>query len=144
MTGLTTVLFVAVVGCQFDCEDAAHLQKALLGAISARFDQSRLWEPLRVPSNQSPQPGGRTALAVMTLLGAGVPAQRDDLAHALPRLEAASLEGTYAIAARLMALSHLPADRRSPMGRDATRLLGAFDQAACGWDYGPVPRRACC
>ena len=120
--------------------DVAQMRDVLLTAISDRFSSTTLWEPTRVPSNQSEQPGGRTAFAVMTLLDAGIPAQRDDLAEAIPKLAAAKMTGTYAVAARLMAFRRLPIDRRTPMHDDVDRLLRAFDSTACGWDYGPIPR----
>lgn len=125
---------------QHSAHDVAQMRDALLAAISDRFDSQTLWEPSRYPSNQSKQPGGRTAFAVMTLLDAGIPAQRDDLAEAIPKLAAASMTGTYALAARLMAFRRLPLERRAPMYEDVDRLLRAFDHTACGWDYGPVPR----
>ena len=121
-------------------EDAAVVTTALLNAISDRFHPQRYWEPERVPSQQSAQPGGRTALAVLALLDAGIPAQRPDIASAINALERHSMEGTYAIAARLMAFARLPKGRLERARRDVGMLLESFDPKAYGWDYGPSPR----
>lgn len=121
-------------------EDAAVVTTALLDAISDRFHPQRYWEPERVSSQQSAQPGGRTALAVLALLDAGIPAQRPDIASAIDALERHSMQGTYAIAARLMAFSRLPKGRLERARRDVRMLLESFDPKAYGWDYGPSPR----
>ena len=121
-------------------EDARAMTESLLEAITDRFDTRRLWEPVRVSSNQSAQSGGRTALAVLALLDAGVPAQRPDIASAIDALEQHTMEGTYAIAARLMAFARLPKGRLERARRDVRMLLESFDPKAYGWDYGPSPR----
>ena len=121
-------------------EDAAEVTTALLKAISDRFHPQRYWEPSRAPSQQAAQPGGRTALAVLALLDAGLPAQRPDIASAIDALEQHPMEGTYAIAARLMAFARLPEGRLERAHRDVRMLLESFDPKAYGWDYGPSPR----
>ena len=82
--------------------DAHAISNAIVTEISDRWQEKSHWEPKKYPHNQSPQPGGRTAFAVLALLSSGVPSQRKDVDAALTSLEGCELEGTYAIAARIM------------------------------------------
>jgi len=116
------------------------MHQALLEEITSRFDHVRYWEPSRVPSGQSAQPGGRTALAVLALIDSGIPAQREDVAAALDALQEYEIKGTYAIAARLMAFVRLPDERLFRARADVRLLMDSFDPDGGGWDYGPNPR----
>ena len=112
---------------------------ALVAAILERHHPTRHWEPVRPPSDQSAQPTGRTALAVLALLDAGIPAQSPRVAAAIEWMSTTAADGTYAIAARLMVWCRLPDfDRERRL--ECQRLLERFSVEGGGWDYGPTPR----
>lgn len=83
-------------------EDVRAMLDSIVGTLLQRHHPSRHWEPVRPPSDQSGQPTGRTALAVLALLDAGLPAQTPSVAAAIDWMSATPADGTYAIAARLM------------------------------------------
>ncbi len=121
-------------------EPVERMTTALTQAILQRHHASRQWEPTRPPSDQSAQPTGRTAIAVLALLEAGMPAQDPRITAAVDWLARNQATGTYAIAARLMVWSRL-SDDFLPMAESATgQLLERFSIEGGGWDYGPKPR----
>ena len=112
---------------------------AIVEAILERHHPTRHWEPIRPPADQSAQPTGRTALAVLALLDAGMPAQSRRIAESIEWMSVTPADGTYAIAVRLMVWCRLPGrDRERRIECD--RLLERFSLEGGGWDYGPTPR----
>ncbi|MDG2021915.1 MAG: terpene cyclase/mutase family protein [Phycisphaerales bacterium] len=121
-------------------EPVERMTSALSEAILQKHHASRQWEPARPPSDQSAQPTGRTAIAVLALLEAGMPVQTPRITTAVDWLRRNPATGTYAIAARLMVWTRLN-DAFLPLARSATaRLLERFSIEGGGWDYGPDPR----
>ena len=120
-------------------EEVRAMLEALVAVILERHHPTRHWEPVRPPSDQSAQPTGRTALAVLALLDAGIPAQSPRVAAAIDWMSTTAADGTYAIAARLMVWCRLPDfDRERRL--ECHRLLERFSVEGGGWDYGPSPR----
>ena len=120
-------------------ETVRAMLDALIELIFERHHPTRHWEPIRPPSGQSPQPTGRTALVVLALLDAGIPARSPRVAAAIDWMSATPADGTYAIAARLMVWCRLP-DFERERRHECTRLLERFSAEGGGWDYGPSPR----
>ncbi len=120
-------------------ETVRGMLDALVEVILERHHPTRHWEPIRPPSGQSPQPTGRTALAVLALLDAGIPAQSPRIAAAIDWMSTTPADGTYAIAARLMVWCRLP-DFDRARRLECERLLERFSVEGGGWDYGPSPR----
>ena len=121
-------------------EPVERMIAVLTEAILERHHASRQWEPGKPPSDQSAQPTGRTAIAALALLEAGMPVQTPQIAAAIDWLGRTPADGTYAIAARLMVWTRLN-DRFLPAAERATRrLLERFSIEGGGWDYGPNAR----
>lgn len=120
-------------------ETVQAMLDSLVERMLDRHHPTRHWEPVRPPSGQSPQPTGRTALVVLALLDAGLPAQTPEVATAIDWLSRIPADGTYAIATRLMVWCRLPEFDRERR-RECDRLLERFSVAGGGWDYGPSPR----
>ncbi|MDE0889824.1 MAG: hypothetical protein OSA40_10245, partial [Phycisphaerales bacterium] len=121
-------------------EPVERMTSVLIKAILDRHHATRQWEPGKPPSDQSAQPTGRTAIAVLALLESGMPVQTPQITAAIDWLNQTPADGTYAIAARLMVLTRLN-DQFLPAAQVATRqLLERFSIQGGGWDYGPAPR----
>ena len=122
-----------------DRESIRGMLDALVETLWERHHPTRHWEPVRPPSDQSAQPTGRTALAVLALLDADIPARSPRVAAAIDWMAVTPADGTYAIAARLMVWCRLPGFDRERRG-ECARLLERFSVEGGGWDYGPSPR----
>jgi hypothetical protein len=121
-------------------EPVERMASVLIQAILDRHHPSRQWEPSKPPSDQSAQPTGRTAIAVLGLLESGMPVQTPQIAAAIQWLNRTPADGTYAIAARLMVWTRLSEGFRPAAEGEARRLLERFSIEGGGWDYGPRPR----
>jgi|GEM_PF-4508005 len=139
---------MAMAMAQNDPTEATEIRKepvqrmisVLTEAILERHHVTRQWEPGKPPSDQSAQPTGRTAIAVLALLESGMPVQTPQIAAAIEWLSQTPADGTYAIAARLMVWTRLN-ERFLPAAKRATRrLLERFSIEGGGWDYGPIAR----
>ncbi len=115
--------------------EAPEIALALSKEISERWQKHSHWEPEKYPPNQSPQPGGRTAFAVLALLSSGVHAQRSDVSAALKSLENTRLTSTYAVAARILAFCRLPESRLKRARQDVATVLSSVGGKHCGWGY---------
>ena len=88
-----------------DEDEVRAMVDALVARIRANHEPTRQWEPEVLPEGNVAQPTGRTALAALALLEAGVPAQSPKLLAAiglsddLSRSDLATAAG-HALAAR--------------------------------------------
>ncbi|MHC4415486.1 MAG: hypothetical protein ACYS0G_09400 [Planctomycetota bacterium] len=119
-----------------------HVQKAI-GAIVedlyARKDPTSFWEPARVPTGESRQTGGYTALTVLALLHAGQTYQDPRLRDAVASLEQAEMDGTYARAVRANVWAMLPPRFHDRLVADTRWLIDGFSEKAGGWTYQQTP-----
>jgi hypothetical protein len=105
-----------------------------------RFWDPPTWDPDR--HGQKAQVGGYTALVVLALLYAGESYQDPRIRDAVAHLEAAPLEGTYAVAVRAHVWAQLPDKFRKLLGADTKWLIDAFQQRPGGWGYEMKPKSA--
>ncbi len=144
---IATLMLVMVPAARSDAADPpvdeAEVQAmvtALVERIRELHQPDRHWEPANLPEGNTGQATGRTALAVLSLLEAGEPAQSEKVYEAIKWLAANPAPFTYAIAARIMVWTRLPEEFRPLAEADLRRLLENFSPEAGGWDYGPNPR----
>lgn len=109
--------------------------RAIVDELYQRKHDERFWEPSSLPSGQSEQEGGYTALVVLALVRAGESYQDPRLRDAVSYLEDVSIDGIYALAVRMMLWASLPPRFAPNLEADAKRLLAGFSFHARGWDY---------
>lgn len=109
--------------------------RAIVDELYQRKHDERFWEPGSLPSGQSEQEGGYTALVVLALVRAGESYQDPRLRDAVSYLEEVSIDGVYALCVRTMLWASLPPRFAPNLEADARRLLAGFSPTARGWDY---------
>ena len=120
-------------------KDVREAIDAIVGELYARKHPTHFWEPARLPTGQSKQTGGYTALAVLALLYAGETYQHPDLRDAVAYLQRVSVDGTYAVAVRLNIWAMLPPKFGDLLATDTKWLTDGFSAAAGGWTYRQAP-----
>ncbi len=119
-----------------------HVQRAI-GAIVqelyARKDPVRFWEPTKLPTGESKQRGGYSALVVLALLSAGETFQDPRLRDAVSYLETVGMDGTYAVSIRANVWAMLPPKFNELLADDTKWLVDGFSEGVGGWTYRQNP-----
>lgn len=112
---------------------------AIVQELYERKDPVRFWEPAKLPTGQSKQTGGYTALTVLALLSAGQTFQDPRLRDAVSYLERVDMDGTYAVALRAIVWAMLPPKFDQLLAADTKWLIDGFSERAAGWTYRQNP-----
>ena len=119
-----------------------HVQLAMSAMVQElyeRKDPVRFWEPSKLPTGESKQAGGYTALTVLALLSAGQTFQDPRLRDAVSYLERVGMDGTYAVALRANVWAVLPPKFDELLAADTKWLIDGFSERAAGWTYRQNP-----
>ena len=119
-----------------------HVQRAIGAIIQelyARKDPVRFWEPAKLPTGESKQRGGYSALVVLALLSAGETFQDPRLRDAVSYLEKVGMDGTYAVSMRANVWAMLPPKFNKLLADDTKWLVDGFSEGVGGWNYRQQP-----
>ncbi len=129
-------------------DDLRAMRDAAQTALFAMRDETRQWQPPQRPPGESAQLGGETAFCCWALLESGVAAQDPRLEPALTStLQSQSMDGTYAIAARVLIRASLlrkslgksePSVRRA-LEADVAWIASGFSKQSASWGYAHEP-----
>ena len=119
-----------------------HVQRAIGAMVQelyARKDPVRFWEPAKLPTGESKQRGGYSALVVLALLSAGETFQDPRLRDAVSYLEKVGMDGTYAVSMRANVWALLPPKFNELLADDTKWLVDGFSEGVGGWTYRQNP-----